>query len=170
MFEVDFASAEFSALKAGLYVHPRSYKDAMKRSDAAQWHAASLEEMKAHWANGTWEIVKLPAGAKAIPSGWVYLIKKRADGSIERYKGRLVAKGYGQRPGLDYIELYAPTVCGVAGRGGGTPTAELRVKGAAQGAGSSSSSESPPGTNTSCSTTGGCIAVETAQDPTRHSC
>ena len=59
--------------------------------------------------NGTWEIVDLPEGQKAIGSGWVFKVKHNRDGSIERFKACLVAKGYSQRPGLDYNESFAPT-------------------------------------------------------------
>ena len=59
--------------------------------------------------NGTWELVELPPGAKAIPSGWVFKIKMLKDDSIERYKARLITKGYSQCPGVDYHEVFAPT-------------------------------------------------------------
>ena len=58
---------------------------------------------------GTFEIVDLPTDQKAIGSGWVFRVKHNADGSIERLKARIVAKGYSQRPGLDYNESFAPT-------------------------------------------------------------
>jgi Reverse transcriptase (RNA-dependent DNA polymerase) len=60
--------------------------------------------------NKTWNIVPLPAGKRAIGSRWVFKIKKKSDGSIERYKGRLVAKGFLQKEGIDYTETFAPTV------------------------------------------------------------
>jgi hypothetical protein len=56
------------------------------------------------------QVVPRPAGKKVIGSKWVFKVKRNADGSIERYKGRVVAKGYNQRPGFDYIEIFAPTV------------------------------------------------------------
>jgi hypothetical protein len=59
---------------------------------------------------GTWKLVPRPAGKKVIGSKWVFKVKHNADGSIERYKGRVIAKGYNQRPGFDYIEIFAPTV------------------------------------------------------------
>jgi hypothetical protein len=40
----------------------------------------------------------------------VFTQKYRADGSFERYKGRLVAQGFSQRPGFEYLEVFAPTV------------------------------------------------------------
>ena len=89
---------------------PRTYKQSQKRPDADQWTEAAEDELRAHAENGTWEIVKLPPGKKAIGSRWFMKIKHKADGSIERYRARLVAKGYSQRPGFDYVETFAPTV------------------------------------------------------------
>ncbi len=66
--------------------------------------------MEAHRLNGTWEIVKLPPGRRAIGSRWFMKVKHNADGSLDRYKSRLVAKGYSQRPGFDFKETFAPTV------------------------------------------------------------
>jgi hypothetical protein len=58
--------------------------------------------------NETWELEKLPEGAKALPMKWVYKIKRDAHGNVERYKARLVAKGYLQREGINFEEVYAP--------------------------------------------------------------
>jgi hypothetical protein len=81
----------------------------MRRPDADLWYEAACAEMQAQQENGTWELVPLPPGRKAIGSRWVFKIKWTADGSVERYKGRIVAKGYLQRPGIDYSETFAPT-------------------------------------------------------------
>jgi hypothetical protein len=59
-------------------------------------------------ANHTWKFVDLPPNAVAIGSKWVYKIKRHADGSVERYKARLVAQGYTQTEGLDYFETFSP--------------------------------------------------------------
>jgi hypothetical protein len=62
----------------------------------------SLTSMK------TWEIVPRPEDRETIESKWVYRIKRTADGKIDRYKARLVVKGYTQVDGLDFNETYAP--------------------------------------------------------------
>jgi len=89
---------------------PLSYAEVMRHSDTEQWKEAALEELNAHSTNGTWKLVPRPTGKKVIGSKWVFKVKHNTDGSIECYKGRLVAKGYNQRPGFDYIEIFTPTV------------------------------------------------------------
>jgi hypothetical protein len=98
------------ALSTVSNAEPLSYSEALRRPDAEQWKHAALEELNAHSTNGTWKLVPRPAGKKVIGSKWVFKVKHNADGSIECYKGRVVAKGYNQRPGFDYIEIFAPTV------------------------------------------------------------
>jgi hypothetical protein len=106
-YENDDDSAEFAGAAHDL--DPKSLKAALRRSDGDKWQEAAKLEMDNHSSNGTWELVDLPPGAKCINSGWVFRLKRNADGSIERYKARLVAKGYSQRPGFDYNEVFAPT-------------------------------------------------------------
>ena len=66
------------------------------------------EELVALQRTGTWELVPLPAHAVPIICKWVYKIKTKADGSIEQYKARLVARGFQQSYGRDYEETFAP--------------------------------------------------------------
>jgi hypothetical protein len=79
----------------------------MRRPDSELWYQAMVREMEAHLENGTWELVKLPPGRKAIGSKWVFKVKRNPDGTVERYKARLVAKGFGQRPGVGLDETFA---------------------------------------------------------------
>ena len=57
---------------------------------------------------GTWIIIELPLGKKAVSCKWVFIVKHKADGSIERLKARLVARGFTQFYGVDYQETFAP--------------------------------------------------------------
>ncbi|CAI7768149.1 unnamed protein product [Closterium sp. NIES-53] len=89
---------------------PATLKEALESSDAEEWKKAIESELKSIEENGTWELVELPEGRKAITSKWLFKIKSDADGKIERYKSRLVAKGYQQKEKVDYKELFAPVV------------------------------------------------------------
>lgn len=60
------------------------------------------EEIKAFENNQTWNLTCLPPKKKAIGCKWVSKIKSKADGTIECYKARLLAKGYDRQEGLDY--------------------------------------------------------------------
>lgn len=68
------------------------------------------DEYEALILNGTWELCDLPEGRSAIKCKWVYKTKLDVNGDIDRYKARLVIKGYSQRKGVDYEETYAPVV------------------------------------------------------------
>jgi hypothetical protein len=73
-----------------------------------RWRAAMNEEMKSLQKNKTWELVDRALGKKAVGCRWVYTMKYKADGTIERFKVKLVAKGYTQTYGINYIETFAP--------------------------------------------------------------
>src|SRR5258706_15652017 len=75
-------------------MEPRTLADALTRPDAERWVAAALAEIEAHLENDTWELAQLPPGRRAIGSRWVFKIKRRPDGSIDKYKGRIVAQGF----------------------------------------------------------------------------
>jgi hypothetical protein len=71
-----------------------------------KWDNAMDEGMTALDANATWELVALPKDKKAIGCKWMYKVKHNVDGSVNKYKTRLVAKGYAQTYGIDYEEIY----------------------------------------------------------------
>ena len=66
------------------------------------------EKLDALRKNHTWDMVDLPPGQSAVGCKWVYEIKTKVDGSVERYNARLVAKGFTQEYGIDYKEIFAP--------------------------------------------------------------
>lgn len=68
------------------------------------------QEIKMIEKNDTWELTDKPANKDIIALKWVYKIKYNEDGSIQKYKVRLVAKGYSQQPGIDFNETFAPPV------------------------------------------------------------
>ena len=84
---------------------PRSFKEAMKDEG---WKRSMQDEIQALKKNGTWTMADLPPGKKALGSQWVYRIKYKSDGSIERLKSRLVVFGNHQTEGIDYNETFAP--------------------------------------------------------------
>ena len=58
--------------------------------------------------SNVWDIVPKPEGKSVVSSKWIYKIKHAADGSIEKYKARFVARGFSQKEGIDYEEKFAP--------------------------------------------------------------
>ncbi|XP_074300923.1 uncharacterized protein LOC141632261 [Silene latifolia] len=83
---------------------PTSYHEA---AGVAEWREPMHKEVAALEANGTLKVVTLPKGKKPIGCKWVYKVKYKADGTLERYKARLVAQGFTQVKGVDYHETYA---------------------------------------------------------------
>ncbi|XP_022848510.1 uncharacterized protein LOC111370847 [Olea europaea var. sylvestris] len=86
---------------------PNSFKEALK---CPQWNMAMHEEYTALINNGIWNLVSLLPDRKLIGNKWVFKLKRNPDGSISRYKVRLVAKGYHQFPGFDYSDVFSPVV------------------------------------------------------------
>jgi hypothetical protein len=72
------------------------------------WRATMEEEYGALISNGTYELVPRPQGSNVVTSKWVFTHKLRADGTFDRYKARWVLRGFTQRPGVDYDEIYRP--------------------------------------------------------------
>ncbi|KAE8696580.1 putative disease resistance protein [Hibiscus syriacus] len=86
---------------------PRSIREAMK---IPHWKKAAQEEFDALIANKTSSLVSLPKDRVPVNCKWIFKVKRNADGSVSRYKSRLVAKGFLQQPGIDYHEVFSPVV------------------------------------------------------------
>ncbi|CAI7812222.1 unnamed protein product [Closterium sp. NIES-53] len=109
--ESDYEECAFTFFSpVEMRAEPANLKEALESSDAEEWKKAMESELKSIEENSTWELVELPEWRKAITSKWFFKIKSDADGKIERYKSRLVAKGYQQKEKVDYNELFAPVV------------------------------------------------------------
>ncbi|KAG1669146.1 hypothetical protein FOA52_002657 [Chlamydomonas sp. UWO 241] len=92
---------------------PTTFKEASRRTSAAnpyssQWKQASDEEISSLMENGTWELCQLPNGFSVLPVRWVYKFKRDATGQVVRFKARVVAKGFKQVEGVDYLQTFAP--------------------------------------------------------------
>ena len=107
----DDKEADIAQHLAASSPHPRSFTDAQCRTNTLEWKKAALAELEAHKANGTWILVPQPKNRPVIGSRWVFTQKYHTDGSFGHYKGHLVAQGFSQRPGFEYLKVFAPTVC-----------------------------------------------------------
>jgi hypothetical protein len=85
------------------YQDPLTFAKAMSSALAEEWREACKYEIDALAKNGTWTLVELPVGRKAVKSKWVF--KHKADG---RFRARFVAKGFTQILGIDYDETFSP--------------------------------------------------------------
>ena len=65
------------------------------------------EELDALHKTGTWDLVDLPSRKSVMGCKWVYKIKTQSDGPFDRYKARLVARGFTREFGMDYEEAFA---------------------------------------------------------------
>ncbi|KAL0401884.1 UNVERIFIED_CONTAM: Retrovirus-related Pol polyprotein from transposon TNT 1-94 [Sesamum latifolium] len=83
---------------------PKSFSEAVKH---VEWRDAMQAELDALEQNHTWRFTTLPTHKRPIGCKWVFKTKLRADGSVERYKARLVAKEFNQIEGLDYTDNFS---------------------------------------------------------------
>jgi hypothetical protein len=98
------------ALTASIALHedePTCFSQARKH---AEWRATMNAEFDALLKNGTWTLVPSSPVMNIVGSKWVFQIKRKADGQIERYKARLVAKWFHQQLEIDFVETYSPVV------------------------------------------------------------
>ncbi|KAI3740618.1 hypothetical protein L2E82_31087 [Cichorium intybus] len=89
---------------------PESFQEAQSHINKANWQKAMKDEMNSLHKNQTYELVKLPKGKKALKNKWVFKLKKDGKGNIVKYKARLVVKGFQQKEGIDFDEIFSPVV------------------------------------------------------------
>ena len=90
---------------------PRSYKEAVQSIDKEKWEAAMKEEINSLNKNNTWDLIKKPVGKKVVSCKWLFKLKEGiSETEKARYKARLVARGFTQKEGVDYTEIFSPVV------------------------------------------------------------
>ena len=96
--------------KPKVYTVSLELKSAKEALIIPYWKQAMDEEFATLMKNKTWELVPLTPDKNAIGSKWVFRVKYHPDGSISKYKARLVAQGFNQQHGFDYKETFSPVV------------------------------------------------------------
>ncbi|CAI7737896.1 unnamed protein product, partial [Closterium sp. NIES-54] len=87
---------------------PTSMEEALAGDNQEAWMASREDEFQSHMENETWTLTNLPPGRKALDCTWVLRVKTDAEGRLERRKTRLVIKGFQQREGINFQEVFAP--------------------------------------------------------------
>lgn len=87
---------------------PKTFSDAMSRDDKEEWRKAMDTEIDSMHSNHAWDLVPLPVGKFAINNKWVFRLKRNPDGTIDKYRARMVIQGCAQRPGIDYKDTFSP--------------------------------------------------------------
>lgn len=87
---------------------PESYQEVIEYAKKGGWKKVMEEEMNSLLENHTYDLVKLPKGRIILKNQWVFKLKN--DGKNLRYNSRVVVKGFGQKNGIDFDEIFSPVV------------------------------------------------------------
>ena len=85
-----------------------TYQVAVTSPDAVFWKEAIKSELDSIIQNHTWELVTLPPGTKLLDTKWIFKRKFKPDGSLDKFKARLVVKGFRQKKDIDYFDTFSP--------------------------------------------------------------
>ncbi|GJV40323.1 retrotransposon protein, putative, ty1-copia subclass [Tanacetum coccineum] len=109
--EDNMAAYEFAIAKEQDTHELITFQEAINSFEKDEWVRAMKEKMSSLKKNHTWELVDQPPGQKLISCKWLYKIKEWIKGVQKpRYKARLVARGFTQRAGIDYNEVFSSVV------------------------------------------------------------
>jgi hypothetical protein len=114
IYELEEEEEEVAFIASGGIVDitiPMTYNEAVNDPiNGQKWEEAIHTEIDALVANNTWKEEKAPKGTNLVSTKWVFTTKTHPDGRLERFKARLVARGFSQIHGEDYDQTFAPTV------------------------------------------------------------
>ena len=88
---------------------PEGYEESMHIETRKKWEEGMKEEIDSLVNNQTWDLVQLLVGKITLQNKWVYKLNEE-DGGKKRYKARLVVKGFAQKKGIDFDEIFSPVV------------------------------------------------------------
>jgi hypothetical protein len=88
---------------------PKCYEETMQVDTKKKWEKGMKEEMDSLINNQTWDLVQFPTGKRALQNKWVYKLKEEYGGK-NRYKARLVVKGFAQKKGIDFDKIFSRVV------------------------------------------------------------
>ncbi|KAK1601131.1 hypothetical protein QYE76_007892 [Lolium multiflorum] len=100
-------TVRYDPSRRAFFATPVSHRDALRET---AWRAAMAEEVAALHHTRTWVLVPRPPGVNVVGCKWIFKTKHRPDGSIDKHKARLVARGFTQRHGIDYGDTFSPVV------------------------------------------------------------
>ena len=108
-FHKGASGLDIASLKVkGSFSNKNVRKSGPKDFEVPLWKEAINSEVESILQNRTWELVDLPPSCKPLGYKWIFKRKMKANGSIDKYKARLVVKGFRQKEGLDYFDTYSP--------------------------------------------------------------
>ena len=96
---------DFWTLTSELMEEPLDFNSA---SQDAKWQSAIQKEVDAILRNRTWDIIDRPSNRKPITAKWIFKLKRTTEGVVNKLKARIVARGFQQKEGIDYNEIFAP--------------------------------------------------------------
>jgi hypothetical protein len=100
-------TVRYDSRRRAFFAAPISHHDALREPE---WYAAMSAEFDALSQTKTWTLVPRPPGVNIVGSKWIFKTKHRPDGSIDKHKARLVARGFTQQHGIDYGDTFSPVV------------------------------------------------------------
>ena len=90
-------------------LHSQEPKSLVEAQGDDRWMEAMQSEYGSIMKNNTWDLLDRPPKCKVIGTKWVYKTKYNSHDTLDKYKARLMAKGYAQVQGFDYQDTFAPT-------------------------------------------------------------
>jgi hypothetical protein len=100
-------TVRYDPRRRAFFAAPVSHRDALREP---AWRDPMADEFSALCQTNTWTLVPRPPGVNIVGSKWIFKTKHRPDGSVDKHKARLVARGFTQQQGIDYGDTFSPVV------------------------------------------------------------